>query len=75
MKVKDVIARLQQKDPESEAFIELGPDSDPYCVDIVGIEEFDDEAFEDEDSDPVPCKSVSIRAYEIVKGRSVQDPS
>lgn len=67
MKVKDVIAALQKKDPESEAFVELGPDWNPYCVDIVSIDEFDDESLADEDSDPVPCKSVSIRAYEILQ--------
>ena len=65
MKNKDLIAILQKSDPESEAFVELGPDSDRYCVDIVGVEEFDDVELEDEDSDPVPCKSIAIKAYEI----------
>lgn len=65
MKVKDVQKALENMDPESEAFIELGPDSEPYCIDLVSVQEFDDVAMEDEDSEPVPCKSVSFRGYEV----------
>ncbi|MFK4132459.1 hypothetical protein ACI2KR_09290 [Pseudomonas luteola] len=62
---QEVIDVLSELDPNACVFVELGPDSKPYCVDIEKVREFNEASLSGETSDSASCKSIIIRAYEI----------